>query len=80
MPYKNMIEKFSNTDLSNLRNELMQSGLDSWQAAQVVSNFLSGRGYGVNSADIRDAVMQLEGFACSPECMQSVLETVAFVM
>ena len=80
MSHKITIEKFSDSDLSSLRNELMQSGIDSWQAAQVVSNFLSGRGYGVNSADIRDAVMQMEGFACSPECMQSVLETVAFVM
>src|ERR1700742_4201179 len=30
------VEKFSARELSNLRNELLQSGFDSWQAAAVL--------------------------------------------
>ena len=43
------IEKFSARELLNLRNELLQSGIDSWQAAEVLSGFLTGRGYGVSA-------------------------------
>ena len=75
-----MVEKFSVRELANLRNELLQSGLDSWQAAQVVSHFLSGRGYGANSEDVRSAVHHLEEVSCTFERMQEVLETVALVM
>ncbi len=49
MPANTKIEKFSARELLNLRNELLQSGIDSWQAAEVLSGFLTGRGYGVSS-------------------------------
>ncbi len=75
-----MIEKFPVPELMNLRNDLMHSGLDSWQAAQVVSAFLWGRGYGVNPDRVPDAVTRLEGGSCRIECMQEVLERVALVM
>jgi hypothetical protein len=77
------VEKFSMSELANLRNELMQSSIDSWQAADVVSSFLAGRGYGVNTASIRDAVARLDPFSASidaMDAMQAVLETVAYVM
>lgn len=75
-----MVEKFAVNELANLRNELMQSGIDLWQAAEVLSAFLAGRGYGINADQARDAVMRLEGAGCSYECMQSELERVALVM
>jgi hypothetical protein len=75
-----MVEKFSVTELANLRNELLHAGLDSWQAAEVVTSFLSGRGYGTNSEDVRSEVHHLEGVSCSFERMQEVLEKVALVM
>ncbi len=75
-----MIEKFPVPELMNLRNDLMHSGLDSWQAAEVVSHFLSGRGYGTNSDGLRSAVHHLEGMSCTFERMQEVLERVALVM
>ncbi len=75
-----MVEKFSVTELANLRNELLQSGLDSWQAAEVVAHFLAGRGYGTNSEGLRSTVHHLEGYSCTFERMQEVLERVAFVM
>jgi hypothetical protein len=74
------VEKFAANELTNLRNELMQSGIDTWQAAEVLSAFLAGRGYGVILEQARDAVLRLEGPGCSHEFMQSELERVALVM
>ena len=74
------IEKFAETELAGLRNALMQSGIDLWQAAEVLSTFLAGRGYGVSTDQARDAVIRLEGAGCSYECMQTELERVALVM
>jgi hypothetical protein len=51
-----------------------------WQAAEVLSAFLAGRGYGVTPEQARDVVLRLEGPGCSHECMQSELERVALVM
>lgn len=77
------IEKFSMSELTRLRAELMQSGIDSWQAADVVSTFLVDRGYGVDTGAARKAVTRLEAFRGTLEAMdtiQAVLETVAYVM
>lgn len=74
------VEKFSVSELANLRSELMQSGIDSWQAAEVLSTFLVGRGYGVDSRNVRDAVIRMEMANCSIERMQEELERVALVM
>jgi len=38
---KSAVEKFAAADLSPLREELMQSGLDSWQAAELIGTFLN---------------------------------------
>jgi hypothetical protein len=74
------VEKFAASELSSLRTELMQSGIDSWQAAEVLSAFLAGRGYGVVPQQARDAVVRMEGAGCSHECMQTELEQLALVM
>jgi hypothetical protein len=74
------IEKFPVSELAGLRTELLQSGVDSFQAAELVTRFLSGRGYGADPAMVREAVLRLEGNACSPECIQRELESVAWVM
>jgi len=74
------IEKFTSSDLATLRGELRKTKMDSWQAADIVSNFLAGRGYGVNANAMRTAVPHLEILAGSHEVMQSVLERVAYVM
>ena len=81
MTESSKIEKFSTTELVNLRNELMQSGIDSWQAAEVLHGFLTGRGYGVSAQNARDAIGRLvEPAGCSLDCMQEELERLAFVM
>lgn len=74
------VEKFAAAELADLRTELLQSGIDSFQAAEVVTRFLSGRGYGADPAMVREVVLRLEGNACSPECIQQELERVAWVM
>lgn len=74
------IEKFPVAELAGLRTELLQSGVDSWQAAELVTHFLIGRGYGVDPAMAREAVLRLEANPCSFENMQTELERVAWVM
>jgi hypothetical protein len=74
------IERFSATDLSTLRDELTQSGVDSWQAAELISSFLSGRGYGVSNHAARNAASRLEYNRTSLQSIQDVLEKLAFVM
>jgi len=74
------IEKFTPADLFELREELMQSGLDSWQAAELVSSFLAGRGYGVSTHAAMSAASRIESVGCSIQRMQEELEKVALVM
>lgn len=76
----NRIEKFTVSELSDLREELTQTGLDSWQAGDVLVNFLMEHGYGVNQNHARDAVSRMESSGCSYECMQQEIERVALVM
>ena len=77
---KCLVEKFAATDLSTLREELMQSGLDSWQAAELISAFLVGRGYGVSNHAARSAASRIESVGCSLKSMQEELEKLAYVM
>ncbi|HEV2645455.1 MAG TPA: hypothetical protein VGU46_03730 [Acidobacteriaceae bacterium] len=74
------IERFTATDLSSLREELTQSGLDSWQAGELISSFLTIRGYGVSSHAARGAAARIESVRCSLTCMQEELEKLALVM
>jgi hypothetical protein len=74
------IEKFSPADLSSLREELMQSGLDHWQAGDLIGSFLMVRGYGVSSTAARGAASRIESVGCSLKCMQEELEKLALVM
>ena len=74
------IEKFPAAELAGLRTELMQSGMDSFQAAEMLTSFLAGRGYGVDPTLIRAVVLRLASTACSLDCIQKELERVAFVM
>jgi hypothetical protein len=74
------VEKFDVGELTNLRNELMQSGIDSFQAAQMLATFLAGRGYGISAEAARDVALRIENSGCSFDCMQKELERVALVM
>lgn len=74
------IEKFTASELSSLRLELANSAVDTWQAADIVSEFLTGRGYGTSSDRIRHALLTLEGGTANFQRMQEELEKIAFVM
>lgn len=80
MSMSSKIEKFSTEDLSHLRSNLLRSGIDSWQAAEVVSDFLVGRGYGVSAQRARDSVTRLKNPNRDFQCMQEELENLACVM
>lgn len=80
MAEQNRIEKFSASELSRLRNELMQAGLDSRQAAELVTAFLAMHGYGVKAELVPEVLLHLEKAGCSVNCMQAELERVALVM
>ena len=73
-------EKFTAKDVADLRAELQSSGLDSWQAAELISSFLGTRGYGISSDGARTVITRLDALHCTVECMQSELERVALVM
>jgi hypothetical protein len=74
------VEKFSPDELTTLRVELLKCRSDSRHAAELLSKFLAGRGYGVNATTVRTMVPGLGAIRCSHESMQSVLERIAFVM
>jgi hypothetical protein len=80
VPVSGTIEKFTATDLSSLREELTQSGLDSWQAAELISSFLAIRGYGVSNHAARGAAARIESVRCNLKSMQEELEKLALVM
>ena len=73
-------EKFTPSDLTALRIELLQCNLDSFLAAEVLTSFLSGRGYGISSQEARRVASSIEGMGCRPEHIQQELERVARVM
>jgi hypothetical protein len=73
------VEKFAVSELAVLRNELLQNGLDSWQAAELFQIFLAGRGYGVSPRAAIDAAARIEGSGCNLEVMQKELESLALV-
>ena len=72
--------KFTTADVADLRIELVQSGLDSWQAAELISSFLTARGYGVSSEGARSVVTRIDASHCTLECMHAELESLALVM
>ena len=71
---------FDRTDLQTLRSELLQSGLDIWQAGELISSFLASRGYGVSAGDARTIASRIEAESCSLECMRHELGKLALMM
>jgi len=72
-------DKFSVLEIAELRSELLHSGLDARDAADLMQSFLSGRGYGVSVESARAAAFTVEGSGCSLEVMQRELNRIAMV-
>lgn len=77
---KSLVEQFTPADLLALRGELLRSGVDSFQAAEIVCSFLSGRGYGISSQEARTVASRIEVPGTTAEHIQAELERVAQVM
>jgi len=76
-----MRERFSTTELTALRNDLLQGGLlDSREAAELLQVFLMGRGYGVSPEAAFDAASRVEMAGGSLPVLQHELEGLALVM
>lgn len=76
-----MRDRFTVTELSALRNDLLQNALlDSREAAEVLQVFLMGRGYGVSPQAAIDAVGRVEMAGCSLPVLERELESLAMVM
>ncbi len=75
-----LVEKFTPSDLIALRGELLRSGVDSFQAAEIVASFLSGRGYGISSQEARGVACRIEVPGVTAEGIQAELERVALAM
>lgn len=76
-----MKDRFSVTELSALRSDLLQGGqIDSREAAELLQVFLMGRGYGVSRQAACDAAGRVEMSGCSIPVLQVELENLAMVM
>ena len=73
-------EIFTATDLQTLRSELRSSGLDSFQAAELIGAFLTQRGYGVSNQDARNAAARMELVGCDLAKMRQELHLIALMM
>ena len=76
-----MKDRFTATELSALRSDLLQGGmLDSREAAELLQVFLMGRGYGVSQEAALDAASRVEMAGCSLPVLVRELEGLALVM
>jgi hypothetical protein len=73
-------ERFSVTEVAALRSDLLQGGMDSRDAAELLQVFLMGRGYGVSPQAAFDAACRVEGSGCSMDVIRKELERLALVM
>ena len=74
-------ERFTVTELTALRNDLLRSGMiDSRDAAELLQVFLMGRGYGDSPQAALDAAFRVESAGCSMSILQQELEKLALVM
>lgn len=74
-------DRFTLTELTALRNDLLQGGMiDSYEAAEMLQVFLAGRGYGVSPKAALDAAGRVEMAGCALPVLQHELENLALVM
>ena len=74
-------DRFTLTELASLRNDLLQGGMiDSYEAAELLQVFLTGRGYGVSAKAALDAAGRVEMAGCALPVLQYELENLAMVM
>jgi len=70
-------EKFTMSDLTSLRNNVIQGGLDTWQAAELFKVFLACHGYGVSLLQAVTAAGRVDSAGCTLESLQKELGNIA---
>ena len=73
-------ERFSPTEMTALRSELMKGLVDSRTTAELLQMFLMGHGYGVSPESAIEAATRVGGARCSLESLRQELEHLALVM
>jgi len=73
-------ERFSPTEMTALRSELMKGLVDSRTTAELLQMFLMGHGYGVSPESAIEAAGRVGGAGCTLEAIRHELEQLALVM
>ena len=75
-----MSGKFSTTDITTLRRELLERELDCFQIAEVVTAFVASHGYGISREMALNAANLIEQRHRNVESLQRELEISALAM
>jgi hypothetical protein len=75
-----MPEKFSTTELTTLRGELLKGNFDSFQMAEAIKTFVTGYGYGISIEGALNLARSLPSMRGSVRCLSTKLEALVFVM
>jgi hypothetical protein len=73
-------EKFTNSEVSVLRYQLLRTFPDPLEVAEILRGFVVTQGYGISSTTALDAATRIGASGCSFAAVQEALEAVALVM
>jgi hypothetical protein len=71
---------FPISDLAGLRDELLQSGLDTWQVAELIARFFASHGFGISHDKARSAAARVSALCGSLDGMKTEFERLALPM
>jgi hypothetical protein len=72
--------KFSVSQVTALRQELLQRGVDHFQAAEIINSFVASGGYGISQEMARHIALRLERMHDGIESLHRQLEICALAM
>lgn len=75
-----IVNKFTSSDISALRRELVERIADPLEMVDILKSFLLGRGYGVAANTALDAASRMGAAGYAFATVQAELEAVALVM
>lgn len=72
-------EKFQQTELELLRNEILRDAPNPWEVAELFQVFLADNGYGVSAPTALEAACRVGRAGCSKVVLQRELESLALL-
>jgi hypothetical protein len=75
-----MNQQFSDLEMSSLRSELQDNWLDSEDTAEVLTMFLTGRGYGISHESAVEAAVNVRCEGLTVAAIRQELQHFALVM